>query len=301
MKKLKKIGSALLGLTLINSGAKAQQATPTPTPKPDYRLYLIGNSLTDQIYWGKFEDMAKSGGRNILLGSQRIPGAPIGWFVDHDRTGGFTSGEFGPWPKAFAENTWDGLSLQPFQWGYDLNIKHIPVLANEFYKKSPQGQLFIYAQWPSWEKGGDWTRRWLEPRSQNIMSRSEYDDTVNWLHANLKGRKPARLVPVGHVMHLLEQKAKAKQVPGVQTMWNFYDDGVHLNNVGSFVVATTFYATTQARSPVGPRFQALRRRQNEDHAGTCKSDSGNCMAGRGHAPNDRRIEYSIARSRYTVA
>src|SRR4028118_941436 len=167
MKRMRQIGSALLGLALTSSCAIAQETAKTPTPKPDYRLYMIGNSLTDQIYWGKFEEMAKSGGRNILLGSQRVPGAPIGWFVLHP-DGGFQHGDFGPWKKAFAEHTWDGLSLQPFQWGYNENIRDIPVILDEFYKKSPQGQLFIYAQWPSWDKGGDWTRRGLGPASHSI-------------------------------------------------------------------------------------------------------------------------------------
>ncbi|HEX8551031.1 MAG TPA: putative Ig domain-containing protein [Abditibacteriaceae bacterium] len=254
MKNIIRNTTALLGLALLSTPVFAQETPKPEAAKPDYRLYLIGNSLTDQIYWGKFEEMAKSGGRNIVLGSQRVPGAPIGWFVQHP-DGGFQSGTFGPWKKAFAEHEWDGLSLQPFQWSYKENIRDIPVLAEEFYKKSPQGQLFIYAQWPSWGKGGDWTRRWLEPREQNIMSRAEHEDTVTWLHENLKGHKPARLVPVGQVMHLLEQKAKAGLVPGMQTMWNVYDDDVHINNVGSFIVASTFYATTQERSPEGLDFK----------------------------------------------
>src|SRR4028119_1055532 len=97
---------------------------------------MIGNSLTDQIYWGKFEEMAKSGGRNILLGSQRVPGAPIGWFVLHP-DGGFQHGDFGPWKKAFAEREWDGLSLQPFQWGYKENIRARLVTVR-------------VAAWPAW-------------------------------------------------------------------------------------------------------------------------------------------------------
>lgn len=213
--------------------------------KPDYRLFLIGNSLTDQIHWGKWEKMALSGGRTVEVGSQRVPGAPIGWFViPENREQGFKTDKYGAWPKALSEFQWDGLSLQPFQWGFKENTRDIPVLAEAFYNKSPDGQLFIYAQWPSWGKGGDWTRRWLEPRAVNIMSRQEYEDTVTWARETFTNRKPARLVPVGHVMHLLEQKAKAGLVPGLNTMWQLYDDGVHLNNVGSFIVGTTFYAVT---------------------------------------------------------
>src|SRR4028118_1217445 len=167
MKNIAKNKLSLLGLALLSTPVFAQETPKPKAAKLDYRLYMIGNSLTDQIYWGKLEEMAKSGGRDILLGSQRVPGAPIGWFVQHP-DGGFQHGDFGPWKKAFAEHEWDGLSLQPFQWGYNENIRDIPVIADEFYKKSPQGQLFIYAQWPRSDEGGDWTRRGLGPASHSI-------------------------------------------------------------------------------------------------------------------------------------
>ena len=144
---------------------------------------------------------------------------------------------YGTLSKAFAEYTWDALCLQPFRWAYDQNIRDIPLVLEKFYQKSPDGDVFIYAQWPAADKGGDWTRRWLEPRSSNIMSRQEYEDHVTWLRANNPGKKPARLVPVGHVMHLLDQRAKAGLIPGLETMWDWYIDGVHVNNAVNFIVA----------------------------------------------------------------
>ena len=128
-------------------------------------------------------------------------------------------------------------------------------MLEKFYQKSPDGDVFIYAQWPAADKGGDWTRRWLEPRSSNIMSRQEYEDHVTWLRANNPGKKPARLVPVGHVMHLLDQRAKAGLIPGLETMWDWYIDGVHVNNAVNFIVGSTFYAVTYKKSPVGLPFE----------------------------------------------
>ena len=241
--------SILLLPFLLASGCIAQEKPNETTQKPDFRLFMMGNSLTDQIRFDSFVKMSASGGKKLTLGRQTIPGAPIGWIKDHPDSG-FKTEPFGAWPNALANFEWDALSLQPFQWGFKENIRDIPPIYEKFIANSPDGQLLIYAQWPD-NKGGDWTRKWLEPREKNIMSRAEYEDTVSWLHANLNAKKPARLVPVGHVMHLLEQKAKAGLVPEIQTMWNVYDDGVHLNNVGSFIVGTTFYASIFQRSPEG--------------------------------------------------
>jgi hypothetical protein len=113
MKNIIRNGVALLGLALLSTQSIAQEAPKAQAPKPDYRLYMIGNSLTDQIYWGKFEEMAKSGGRNILLGSQRVPGAPIGWFVQHP-DGGFQHGDFGPWKKPSPNTNGMAFRYNPF-------------------------------------------------------------------------------------------------------------------------------------------------------------------------------------------
>ena len=237
---------ALLGIT---SGLVQTVAAAEP-----FRLYLMGNSLTDQLDYDRFTKMVESGGERITLGSQRVPGAPIGWLLNNP-DGGFTMQPYGTISRAFAQYTWDALSLQPFQWDYAQNIRDIPQVLEKFYQKSPAGDVFIYAQWPASDKGGDWTRRWLEPRSTNIMSRQEYEDHVTWLRANNPGKKPARLVPVGHVMHLLDQRAKAGLIPGLNTMWEWYIDGVHVNNAVNFIVGSTFYAVAYGKSPVGLSYE----------------------------------------------
>jgi len=236
---------AILGITsgLIQTAAAAP-----------FRLYLMGNSLTDHLDYDRFMKMVEGGGEPITLGSQRVPGAPIGWLLNNPDAG-FTMQPYGTISKAFKEYTWDALSLQPFQWGFKENIRDIPLVLEKFYQKSPDGDVLIYAQWPAANNGGDWTRRWLEPRTTNQMSRQEYEDHVTWLRANNPGKKPARLVPVGHVMHLLDQRAKAGLIPGLNTMWDWYIDGVHVNNAVNFIVGSTFYAVVYGKSPVGLPFE----------------------------------------------
>ncbi len=87
--------------------------TATAFPEP-YRLYLIGNSLTDQLDLDRFKKMVEGGGEEVVMGSQRVPGTPNGWFV-RSLDFGFTMEPYGKYPQAFGEYGWDGLSLQPFQ------------------------------------------------------------------------------------------------------------------------------------------------------------------------------------------
>ena len=59
------------------------------------------------------------------------------------------------------------------------------------------------------------------------------------------------MVPVGHVMHALNQKMKAGQGPGHKSIWDVYADGIHLNKIGSYITACTFYATLYKENPRG--------------------------------------------------
>jgi hypothetical protein len=216
---------------------------------PDLRLYVMGNSLTDELSYDNFLKMAEAGGKTIALGSLRVPGAPIGWLWSHNlEKGGFTHRPYGNPNKAFAQYKWNAFTFQPFQWSYEKNIQHMPLFMDMLYKNSPDCQVYIYAQWP-YNGGGDWIRGWLAPRTEQIMSREEYEDHVTWLRENYKKGKPARLIPVGHAMYVMEQKIRAGQVPGLTSMWQAYDDGVHVNNLGNLFVASTYYATLFGEDP----------------------------------------------------
>ena len=66
---------------------------------------------------------------------------------------------------------------------------------------------------------------------------------------NLK--KPVLMVPVGHVMYELNQRMKAGAVPGYKQIKDVFADGIHLNNVGSYVVGCTYFATLCRENPEG--------------------------------------------------
>jgi hypothetical protein len=92
------------------------------------------------------------------------------------------------------------------------------------------------------------------PLNETFKDRSlkhQYEAFVHVINSRNPGNKPARLIPVGHAMQLLGQKMRAGLAPGYRTPWDFYSDGVHVNNDGSYIVACAFYATIFGKTPVG--------------------------------------------------
>jgi hypothetical protein len=63
--------------------------------------------------------------------------------------------------------------------------------------------------------------------------------------------KPVLLVPAGDVLLELDRRMKAGKVPGYRDIGQVYADGIHLKDVGSYIVGCTFYATLYRDNPVG--------------------------------------------------
>ncbi|MFM7424449.1 MAG: Calx-beta domain-containing protein [Elainella sp.] len=85
---------------------------------------------------------------------------------------------------------------------------------------------------------------------QNTESRSYYDTLAQGLRSAHPDLPPTQLVRVGEVLYALNQRMKNGQVPGYTSIWDLYTDHVHLNNVGSYIVGATYYATLYRSTPL---------------------------------------------------
>ena len=98
-----------LALLIILAAAQGQaQAQEKP-----FRVYFVGNSVTDTINYRGLAELAKSRGHKQVWGRHMIPGAPLQWIWQHPKDG-FQEPPFGHYPNALANFQWDVLSLQPF-------------------------------------------------------------------------------------------------------------------------------------------------------------------------------------------
>jgi hypothetical protein len=172
------------------------------------------------------------------------------WFWKNPNNG-FMVSPYGHWGKAWREYEWDAVSLQPFWKSYNESIKHAKLLVAELYKKSPEAQVYIYAQWPR-VGGGNYHRDWwakYDPEQTGIYCKAWWEDYRKELSEAFPDRKPVKLIPVGYALYLLDQKIRAGQVPGLDSVFDCYLDNLHMNAIGCYVIGATFYATLYGRDP----------------------------------------------------
>lgn len=234
----------------------SSQVAPTSS-----NLYLIGNSLTDEVLYRGFDALVESQGHTLEWGRHMIPGAPLEWIFEHPNDG-FREEPYGTYPQAFANYTWDYVTLQPSQRLLNNDLEIIAQFLDLLKERSPDAGVFIYAQWPG-NDGQDWDAQWLREYTgrwdNSQRTRNYYEILTQTLNEQHPDFAPIRMIPVGHVMYALNQQMKAGEVPGFDHITDVYLDKGHLNSVGSYIVATTFYATIFQVNPVGlpvpPQYQ----------------------------------------------
>lgn len=281
--RLGRVSRALVLLAALAAAAVLRAET--------LRVFYIGNSVTDTIRYDALAGLAGSGGDKLVWSRHMVPGAPLFWIWQ--KGGGFTKPEFGPAPQALAKFAWDIVVAQPFDRHLhsdsgegDLQI--IQQMIDTQTPQNPEVRFYIYSRWPrmigldgksfKFDKNdydpsvpGDrpdlslvkpWAALWERTYKPGVWdganeSRDYFERVVAGLReANPALAHPVRLIPVGDVLHALDRKMARGEVPGFDSVWLFYKDGVHMNDHGSYVAALTFYATLLKKTPVGLPSQA---------------------------------------------
>lgn len=256
------VASWLCGGWLLLSGSlggAARFATASEAERESLRVYFVGNSVTDTINYAGLEQLAASRDYQLVWGRHMIPGAPLEWIWNHPDQG-FQQPPFGYYSQALAEHSWDILCLQPFDRQLD-GPSGDAAMGGEFIRRAlgqnPELQVYVYARWPRRDDDGslDYDRKWSRAYTGQWDGTNETDDYFRRLVAALRRsipelQKPVLLVPVGHVLHRLDQLARAGHLPGLSQIADVYEDQIHLTPLGSYMVACTFYATLYRESPV---------------------------------------------------
>ncbi len=272
---------ALIGLGMLAGSGRAFAAETLKT----LRVYFIGNSVTDTVRYDSLAKLATSKHHQLVWGRQMIPGAPLQWLWDHP-SDGFTEMPFGYPRHAFTNYQWDVVSLQPFDRGLTSkdgsdDVTKIREYAEMVAVHSPDVQIYLYARWPRITSGGKgldfdkndydpskpgsgldlsnvdpFERIWLAPYTGGWDTTNESRDYFDRLLINARKatpflKKPLLLLPVGHVMHALDQRMRRGEVPGYSDIHQLYKDGIHLNQTGSYLVGCVFFATLFREDPAG--------------------------------------------------
>ncbi|MFW5864012.1 MAG: PEP-CTERM sorting domain-containing protein [bacterium] len=270
---------AALGMLLAATGfAQEQSADKT------MRIYFIGNSVTDTVNYKGLQKLAESQGYTHKWGRHMIPGAPI--FYMWQGENGFTEKPYGHAKKALSEFEWDVVSVQPFdrhidKGGDQADLYNINEMIKAQVPKNPGVQFYIMGRWPRIRSNGksfkfdkndydpntpgdrpdlsqvdpyapQWEKEYTGGWDGTNETRDYFEDLMKAVNeANPDLKNPVKIVPVGEVMYELDKKMRAGKVPGFDSIYLFYKDGIHQNKYGSYLTAVTFYATIYKESPIG--------------------------------------------------
>ncbi|MGE5557840.1 MAG: sugar-binding protein, partial [Bacillota bacterium] len=208
-------------------------------------VYFIGNSVTDTINYTSFENLVKGQGYSDYdWGRHMIPGAPLEWIYNHPADG-FQEAPYGYYPQALPNYPFDIVSIQPYDRPVDSDVYYGGLFFDLALQRNTNCQLYVYTCWPrrDWNGWGDnWVGQYTADTSC-ITSKAFMEAVADGITNNHPGRK--RVLVLGHsvVMNALRIKIEAGQVPGYSSIWGLYNDGVHLNGDGSYLVAATTYCT----------------------------------------------------------
>ncbi len=229
------------------------------------RTYHIGNSLTDSID-GWLEAIARSAGYGHVFLRSTIPGAPTDWNWNHP---GEALGEADYRVVFDTKAPIDHLSTQPFA-GHNRSLENEAEYSGRFYRlarqKSPNVQLWVYAQWPDRNLDDPWSHAkgsveglGLSPAKtweQAVMNHLAYHEAVRQRLDDQNEGNSVLIVPGGLGLVNLKRAVETGRVPGIRDFFNeHFDDEVHLTSKGRYMVALIFYSCIYMKSPVGVTFE----------------------------------------------
>lgn len=230
-------------------------ATPQTAPKR-MRSFMIGNSLTDDIETESLRISALSRGQMLPWARQVILGSPLDNIVNNPN-GGFLTSPYNGWSNALPNYTWDVVSLEPFDRQKASDKASIKTLidATLTNPENANTRFLIYSRWPRKNSDGtlDFQAKWDRPYDGSFgseESRAYFEVLTDEVRQMYPG-KTISMVPVGDVMYEIQNRIEAGTFTGLTDVTGLYEDGIHMNKIGSLVVGMTYYATMFKESPVG--------------------------------------------------
>lgn len=241
---------------------------PSLAAAREIRGYSVGNSLTiDAIHWVDGLVMSASQrGHTYVKGAHLRGGVGLETIWQEFETGTWDVYHAQPskFDTALVDHTWDVINLQPF---YDSAATEVAA-ARKFIDHAATNPanasalIYIYATWPAHGTATtfdpsaplNFSEAWNAPYTSGPVgyrpSAAYYEQIVLDLRAEY-GDDRVRMIPVGHVWALIEQRIESGEITEISSLSDLYRDAIHTNSIGQYVAAMTHYATLFADDPRG--------------------------------------------------
>jgi Chitobiase/beta-hexosaminidase C-terminal domain len=260
------------GTTTLSAVAFKEGLAPSPVAsgtylvgKPTVRInsFHVGNSLTGNA--ARFPMFARTAGVESRFESFLIGGAFTVklWKAKEEADKERFATAYGK-----AALPLDHFTVQPRDFDIDEEVEHELKFFRFVREKSPQVQPWLYAEWvemnrqrpsdkglvPSYQMSKVFpASTWEESMSAMLLYVEEVQHRVNQLDG---GGKRARILPCSLALGWARNLVDNNQLPGVPAgqasfYQTFFEDMVHVNPNGCYLVDLIWYAAFTGRSPEG--------------------------------------------------
>lgn len=256
-KKVRKLVAILIAILVVVTNINFLfPATMTKAAgSNDFSSYVIGNSFTDDMRT-VYEPLASA--RTASREGTYTPGRHVQYSTAltyiYDHPDAANSASPSAWDTALHQERWDVVTLQPYPGGAHGDTSTLAsdtasingmISAARENPANAGARFFVYQAWPA--KSANYDAAYLAytgntPNQPSVLTR----DYFTCLAASVAQTNPdVGLIPVGEVLYAINQKIKAGQVPGIDSIDDLYRDNYHLNSIGRNVAGDTAYAVIQ--------------------------------------------------------
>jgi Chitobiase/beta-hexosaminidase C-terminal domain len=254
--------TAAIALLSVSAAGADEPAKPDAA-RVVINSFHVGNSLTGNAV--RFRDFAKTAGIENRSSWFLIGGA---YTVKLWRAKEGSDKE--RFAKEYAKTAFplDHFTLQPRDFDIDAEVEYERKFIDFVREKSPQVQPWLYAEWvererrrpsdkglvPSYQMKQVFpAATWEESMSAMLLYVEEVEHRLKQLD---KQGKPARILPcsiaMGRARNLIDNHQLPGVPPGEESFYRtFFQDKVHVNPNGCYLVDAIWYAALTGQSPVG--------------------------------------------------
>jgi hypothetical protein len=227
-------------------------ATPLPPPEGPLAVYHLGHSLVGRDMPVMLDQLAGAGHSHA---------SQLGWGTSlKDHATGSVNGfaeenahpRFRPAAEALASGDYDAVVLTEMveirdAIRYHDSGRYLAHWAAAAHKARPDARVYLYETWHDLKDADGW------------LERIDADQPRYW-EGELLRRAMALpeagtiyVIPGGPALAAVVRAAEAGEIPGLLRREELFlpGDGIHLNDIGAYVIALAHYAVLYGRSPVG--------------------------------------------------
>lgn len=220
---------------------------------------LVGAELPPMVQWTLSER-----GHEATVEAHLIPGAPLGFNWDRSAESQGVDGR-----ARLETGAIDALILTEavpldnhVTWSDSVGA--VARWAGLAWQKNPETQVFVYETWHSLNSGPGVVIEndaaagvpWVTRLEKDLPVWESLTEKANAERPN--GADPVRIIPAGQAMLLADRAAKAGLLPGVASVSELFQDDIHPNGKGLYLVAMVHFAAITGDNPEGLPAQLFR-------------------------------------------